>query len=51
MRRAGGKTAGKDTEKENKFNLFTVTVLCCVGFSTMPSISPFLKALPLYTDK
>lgn len=30
MRRAGGKkkTAGKDKEKENKFNLFTVTVLC-----------------------
>lgn len=28
MRHAGGKTAGKDKEKENKFNLFTVTVLC-----------------------
>lgn len=31
VRRAGGKTAGKDKkEKENAFNLFTITVLCWV---------------------
>lgn len=53
-RRAGGEKKQLEREKkEKKMHLICSPSLCCVGFSRMgyvPSISLFLKDLPLYTE-